>query len=193
MKKKLEVGSEVDAEVVSIQKYGAFVNIFGLETLLPASEISYARVNDLSKVLDVGQKIRVKIISADWKNEKISVSKKALEDDPMLSAYKRYAVGQKCNGKIAKIAPYGIFVELEPGVNGLLHISELSGIRENTNLSKMFKVGQDFPVIIKGIEERTNKISLASSTSSEQDETAARYMQSQNTSDTYNPFASLLS
>lgn len=189
---KLTVGSEVEARVGSLQKYGAFVDVGGIEALLPASEISYAKNVTPDALLKIGDVFRVKVISVDWKNERISVSKKALEEDPALSASERYKVGQKYNGVISKIAPYGIFVELESGVSGLLHISEINDVTANTNLSKKFRVGDAMSVLIKSIDKATNKISLSSTTSKEQDETAHKYMQSQSEGDTYNPFASLL-
>lgn len=192
LQKKLSVGVELDASVVSVQKYGAFVDIGGFEALLPASEIAQKRVDDVASVLHVGQCVRVKIIRADWVHERVSVSIKALLANPWNSVAEKYKHGAKYEGAISRIAPYGVFVELEPGIDGLVHVSELDGVDARSNLNKIFTKGEKMTVLVKEVNAVEERISLVPTTSIEQDKTTAKYMAGQNDSDGYNPFAVLL-
>ena len=192
LQKKMQEGSTVEATVVSLQKYGAFVDIGGFEALLPISEIARSRVDDVSAVLHEGQKLRVKIIKADWAHERVSVSAKELLADPWESAAEKYKAGAKYDGAVSRVAPFGVFVELEPGVDGLVHISEMDGVDAHTNLAKVFSKGQKMTVLVKEVNAREWRISLTPTTSTEQDKTTARYMSGQTDGEGYNPFASLL-
>ncbi|MBQ0050714.1 MAG: S1 RNA-binding domain-containing protein [Treponema sp.] len=196
---KLTEGTVVKGTVKSLQSYGAFVEVQGFQTLLPISEVSYKRVSDLSEVLSVGQEIEAKIIKAEWntakpERSKISLSMKSLETDPW-SEVSSLAVGDKLTGKIARIAAFGFFVNLKPGIDGLVHISTLQDVNDKTNLSKKFKVGEEFDVVIQKIDADEKRISLAPATSNEQDDDASDYLKKQDKADdgdTYNPFAALL-
>ena len=187
-------GAVVSATVESIEKFGAFVNIQGFRALLPMSELSFDRVNDAGEVVEVGQEINVKVIKTDWKNERVSVSLKALMKDPWDAAGTRFPVGSKQEGKISRIADFGLFVNIAPGIDGLVHISDLEDVSSNTNLRKVYKVGQSMSVVVEKINASEKRLSLKPASSAEQDETAAKYMSSQNDDDgeTYNPFAALL-
>lgn len=199
LSEKIHVDDVVKGTVKSIQSYGAFVDLDGFQALLPVSEISHERVNDVASVLSVGQEIKAKVIKAEWNEQKpdrsrISLSMKALEKDPWddLSSLK---AGDKLTGKIARIAAFGLFVNLRPGIDGLVHISTLQDVNDKTNLAKKFKVGQDFDVVIQKIDSPDKRISLAPATSNEQDDDASAYLKTQNSADdgeTYNPFAALL-
>ncbi|HAH60669.1 MAG TPA: 30S ribosomal protein S1 [Treponema sp.] len=190
---KLQEGMIVDATVKSLQNYGAFVDIDGFQALLPISEIALDRVDDISTVLKADQKIKAKIIKTDWKNERVSVSMKALLADPWDSVAEKYPAGSKHDGVVSRVAPYGVFVELEPGLDGLVHVSEMEGIDRNSNLSKLFKKGDKMTVEVKETNPAEKRISLMPTTSVEQDKTTARYMAGQNSDDDgYNPFAALL-
>ncbi len=196
---KLTVGKIVNGKIKSIQSYGAFVDLDGFQALLPVSEISHTRVNDVSEFLSIGQEIEAKVISADWNTahpdrSKVSLSIKALEKDPWQTAGDSLKIGQKITGKIARIQAFGLFVNLLPGIDGLVHISELNDVGANTNLSKKFKVGQDFDVVVQKIDAKEKRISLSPATSVEQDEQAENFMSHQNEDEgeTYNPFAALL-
>lgn len=190
---KLKEGMTADAVVKSLQSYGAFVDINGFQALLPVSEIALDRVTDISTVLKADQHIKVKIIKTDWKNERVSVSMKALLADPWDTAAEKYPAGSKHDGVISRVVPYGVFVELEPGLDGLVHVSEMEGIDRNSNLNKLFKNGGSMTVAVKEINPEEKRISLIPTTSVEQDKTTARYMAGQNTDDEgYNPFAVLL-
>jgi small subunit ribosomal protein S1 len=190
---KLKEGMTVDATVKSLQSYGAFVDIGGFQALLPVSEIALDRVDDISSVLKADQHITVKIIRTDWENERVSVSLKALLANPWDTAAEKYPAGSKHDGTISRIAPYGVFVELEPGLDGLVHISEMEGIDRNSNLSKLFKKCGKMTVEVKEVNKSEQRISLMPTTSVEQDKTTAKYMADQSDNgEGYNPFASLL-
>lgn len=190
---KLKEGMIVDAKVKTLQSYGAFVDIDGFQALLPVSEISLERITDINTVLKAEQNIKVKIIRTDWKNERVSVSMKELLADPWDSAAEKYPAESKHDGIVSRVAPYGVFVELEPGLDGLVHVSEMEGIDRNSNLSKLYKKGDKMTVAVKETNITEKRISLSPTTSVEQDKTTARYMAGQNnTDDGYNPFAALL-
>lgn len=192
MADKLKEGAIVTGKVKSLQNYGAFVDIDGFQALLPVSEIALTRVTDINAVLKVDQEIKAKIIKADWKNERVSLSMKALIADPWDTVAERYTKGKKYDGSVSRIAPFGVFVELEPGIDGLVHISAMEGVDAKSNLNKVFKLGQKMTVAVKEINTAEHRISLVPTTTIEQDETTARYMAGQNDDDGYNPFAALL-
>ena len=193
LSKKIAVGSIVTGTVKTLQSFGAFVDIDGFQALLPISEISLDRVSDISKVLEPGQEITAKVISTDWSRERVSISMKALLKNPWENVGERFSKGQKIDGKICRITDFGVFINLEPGIDGLAHISAL-GVDRNTNLKKKFSIGQEMSVVIKEIDSENHRISLVPSTSTEQDEEASEYFSTHNDSDgeSYNPFAALL-
>lgn len=191
---KIKEGSVVEGEVKALHNYGAFIDIGGFQALLPISEISRTRVEDINSVLTVGQKVTVSVIKADWKNERVSVSLKALQENPWDGIAAKYPVGKKFDGTVSRVVDFGVFVTLENGIDGLVHISELENAERNTNIKKLYKKGDSFSVVVKEINAKQERIALKPASSSEQDETTAKYMKSQDTSDveTYNPFAALL-
>jgi small subunit ribosomal protein S1 len=193
LSKKIAVGSIVTGTVKSLQSFGAFVDVDGFQALLPISEISLDRVTDISKVLEVGQEVTAKVISTDWDKERVSISTKALIKSPWETVNEHFSKGQKIDGKISRVTDFGVFINLESGIDGLVHISAL-GVDRNTNLKKKFSVGQPMSVVIKEIDAANRRISLVPSTSNEQDEEASEYFSTHNDSDgeTYNPFAALL-
>ena len=186
-------GAVIQATVQSLEKFGAFVDILGFKALLPLSEISLDRVTDVSEYLEVGQEIKVQVLKTDWKNERVSVSLKALMADPWQNVGNNFPVGTKVDGKISRIADFGLFVNLDKGIDGLVHISELENISSNTNLHKVYKIGQEMSVVVEKIDIENKRISLVPATSKEQDETAEKYLSSQDDDgESYNPFAALL-
>ena len=192
LKNSISVGNVVEGTVKSLQNYGAFVEIDGFQALLPASEVSYEKIDDLSEVLKIGQKVSVKVIKADWSLNRVSVSLKALEENPWDSVEKRFKVGQKIDGKISRVQDFGIFVNLAKGIDGLVHISALN-VERNTNIKKVYSPGDDFAVQIKEIDADEKRISLIPASTSEEEKTAKKYLDSQNDDgETYNPFAVLL-
>ena len=200
LSEKLTVGSVVKGKVKSIQSYGAFIDLNGFQALLPISEISHARINDVSDVLSEGQEIEAKIIKAEWNTakpdrSKVSLSMKELEKDPW-DEVSSINVGDKFTGKIQRIAAFGLFVNLKPGIDGLVHVSLLRDVNDKTNLSKKFKVGDAMEVVVQKIDAQEKRISLApAGESDEEEDDAADYLKKQDSSDdgdTYNPFAALL-
>lgn len=187
-------GSIVEATVESIEKFGAFVNIQGFRALLPISELSFDRIDDVSSVVQVGQKLKVKVLHADWKNEKVSVSLKALEKNPWENVENLVSVGEKITGKIVRITDFGLFINIAKGIDGLLHISELENVNANTNLRKIYQIGQEINVVVEKIDAEQKRISLKTAESAEQEESAKSYLSSSDDDDseTYNPFAALL-
>lgn len=194
LEQNLKVGMTVKGTIKTLQNYGAFVDIDGFQALLPVSEISHARVDDIHSVLKEGQEIEAKIIKTDWKNQRMSLSLKELEEDPWNAVAAKYPAGTKLEGKISRVADFGLFIEMEPGIDGLLHISKLKNVERNTNLRKVYKTGTEMPVVVEKIEMEQKRISLSPVVSNEEEDSAADYLSKQNDDDgeTYNPFAALL-
>ena len=190
---KIKVGDVVEGVVESVQNFGAFVTVEGFRTLLPVSEIQFDRVENIFDIISEGQKVRAQVLKTDWKNERVSISMKALIADPWSDIENRYSEGQKIDGKISRVADFGVFVNLESGIDGLVHISELEDVSKNTNLKKVYKTGDAMSVVIKSVDAKNKRISLRTASSVEQDKNAEKYMSSQSDDgDTYNPFAALL-
>jgi small subunit ribosomal protein S1 len=176
--------------VKSIQDFGAFVDIDGIQALLPISEISRSRVDDIHTVLSTGQEIEASIIKLDWRNERISLSMKALLPDPWDEAAAKYKTGSKHTGTVVRITDFGAFVSLEPGLDGLVHISEMRGDTWENKPRTMLKKGQEITVQIKNIDVGEKRISLKPVSSEQEDKDIKKYLEPE--SDTYNPFAELL-
>lgn len=190
----LTVGKIVKGTVISLENYGAFVNINGFQALLPISEISHVRVNNAADVLKVGQEIEAKIINADWSRERVSLSMKQLEKDPWETAVEQFPVGTRFEGTISRVAAFGVFVNIAPAVDGLVHISKLN-VERNTNLKKAFNVGDKMEVVVEKVDSDEKRISLTPVVSNEEQDNANDYMSSHKNDDdgeTYNPFAALL-
>lgn len=194
LSKKYTEGMTVTGKVKSIESYGAFIDLNGFQALLPVSEISHARIRNVSDVLKVGQEITAKIIKADWQHEKVSLSTKELEADPWDNVKKDFPAGTKIEGTISRVTDFGIFVNIASGIDGLVHISKLN-VERNTNLKKIHKPGEKFPVIVEKVDSEEKRISLAPVVSNEEQDNAAEYLSSHKDDDdgeTYNPFAALL-
>lgn len=187
----IKTGDIVEGTVESIEKFGAFLDVNGFRVLLPISEMDLDRVTDAGSIVSVGQTLKVQVIKTDWQSERVSVSLKALMKNPWDSVAEKYPVGTKIDGSISRIADFGVFVNLEKGIDGLVHISELEGISANTNLKKVYSVGQKMSVVVEKVDSANKRISLKTASSAEQDETAAKYLSSQAEEDgeSYNPFA----
>ncbi len=194
LSKKLVVGEVVTGTVKSLESYGAFVDIDGFQALLPIGEISRARVNDINEVLKLGEKITAKIIKADWEHERVSLSTKVLEADPWDNIEDKFPVGFEFEGKISRVADFGLFVNLASGVDGLVHISKLP-VERNTNLKKVYKAGDSIPVVVEKIDLEEKRISLSPVISSEEQDNASEYLslhKNDDSGETYNPFVALL-
>ena len=190
---ELKVGMTVTGTVKSLESYGAFIDVNGFQALLPISEISRERVNDIHDKLTVGQEVTAKIIKADWAHEKMSLSTKELEADPWDGLDKQLPAGTKLDGEVSRVADFGLFVKVAPGIDGLVHISKLP-VERNTNLRKVYKSGDKMPVIVEKVDVEEKRISLTPVVSNEEQDNANEYLSKHSSDDgeTYNPFAALL-
>lgn len=164
---RIEVGKVVRGRVSSLATYGAFIDLGGIEGLLHVSELGHGRVADVKDVLQIGDEVEVQVKSIappDAKGrEKISLSRRALTKDPWNDEAAKLAAGTRRTGKVARLETFGAFVELAPGVDGLLHVSELAelGKREIRHPRDVLKVGQPIEVTILSIAPETRRIALA--------------------------------
>ncbi len=161
LRETLKEGMVVKGTVTNIREFGAFVDIGGLEGLLPISEISYGRVEEINEVLHSGQELEVAIKKIDWENNKFSFSLRDTLADPWNKVGSIYQVGSKLNGKVSRLAQFGAFVTLEEGVDGLLHISKLGQGQRIRHPQDVVKVGQNLQVVIEKIDPDERRISLA--------------------------------
>ena len=192
LKKSLHEGDVIKGAIKSIQDFGAFVDLGGAQALLPVSEISRSRVEDIRSALTVGQEIEAEIIKIDWKTERITLSMKSLLSDPWATAREKYPKDSKHSGKVVRLTDFGAFVSLESGIDGLLHISELRGEDQYGNPKVTVKMGQTVEVQIIDVDVAKKRISLKQASSNEDDETSKKYLNDGASGDTYNPFAALL-
>lgn len=192
LKGTLKEHAIVTGKVTSIQDFGAFVDLGAVQALLPVSEISRERIEDIRKVLQIGQEIQAEIIKLDWNTEKITLSMKSLQEDPWNKAAEKYPVGSKHSGKVVRITDYGAFVNLEPGLDGLVHVSELRGGGKYNNVKDAVRIGQTLTVQVLEVDSNRKRISLKPASSAEEEAVSQKYMASDDANDTYNPFAALL-
>ena len=190
LKKTLQENMKVKGTVKSLQDFGAFVDLSGVQALLPISEISRSHVADINKELSVGQEIEAVIIKLDWKNKRIALSMKELLSNPWDDAKTKYKSGSKHTGEVVRITNFGAFVSLEPGLDGLIHISELEGDSRDNQPRKVLKKGDSVSVKINNIDIEKKRISLKPVSKTQEDENYKQYLESD--SETYNPFAALL-
>lgn len=158
----LKVGSKIRGKISSITDYGLFVEIQkGIEGLVHISEVSWTdRINDLASKFKVGQDIDVLVVSMDKENRRMSLSIKQLEKNPWESVAEQFKIGQKIKGTISNITDFGIFVQLMPGIDGLVHISDLSWTEHIDHPTDIYQKGQEVEAVILGIDKDSKKISL---------------------------------
>ncbi|MCS7315351.1 MAG: 30S ribosomal protein S1 [Bryobacterales bacterium] len=156
----LEEGALLTGVVKSLTDYGAFVDLGGLDGLLHVSDMSYGRVNHPSEVLNVGDEITVKVLKVDREKERISLGLKQLLPDPWETAAERYPVGSRVLGRVVSVTDYGAFVELEPGIEGLIHITEMTWSRRLKHPSKVVKVGDQVQAVVLSVQPTERRISL---------------------------------
>ncbi len=157
---ELEEGQVREGVVKNITDFGAFVDLGGVDGLLHITDMSWGKVAHPSDILKVGQKIKVKVLSVDKDAGRVALGLKQLTEDPWLRAEEKYPVGSKVKGRVVNIMPYGVFVELEPGVEGLVHISEMSWTKRNVNPHELFKVGEEIEAVVLHVDKERRKISL---------------------------------
>ena len=157
---EVKEGTIVQGTVRSITDYGAFIDIGGVDALLHVSDISRSRVSKPADVLSVGQEVEVKILKIDAEKQRISVGMKQLEPDPWDSVAAKYKPGERARGAVTRILDFGAFVELEPGIEGLIHISEMSWAKKVRTPSDVVTPGDNVEVVILGVSADERRISL---------------------------------
>jgi len=157
----LSQGQKVKGKVKSLTNFGAFVDLGGVEGLLHVSDISWGKVKHPSEVLQLGQEVEVVVLNFNEKEDKISLGYKQLTPDPWKNVEEKYEVGQKVKGRVISLADFGAFVELEKGVEGLVHISDLTWSRKIVHPKKVLTPGEEVTVTILDINPSSNRISLS--------------------------------
>ena len=156
----LEEGQIVHGKAKNITEYGVFVDLGGLDGLLHITDMSWKRIRHPKEMITMGQDLTLKVLSFDRENNKVSLGLKQLVPDPWQDISARFPEGAKCTGKVTNLVDYGAFVELEPGVEGLVHISEMSWTRKLRHPSQMVHTGDEVEVVILGVDGEKKRISL---------------------------------
>src|SRR5213082_13525 len=156
----LEEGQVIDGVVKNITDYGAFVDLGGIDGLLHVTDIAWRRVNHPSEVLNIGQQVKVKIIKINHETHRISLGMKQLLDDPWQGIEAKFPMGAKLKGRVTNITDYGAFVELEPGIEGLIHVSEMSWTKKNVHPGKIVSTSQEVEVQVLEVDPVKRRISL---------------------------------
>ena len=157
---QLEEGQVVDGVVKNITDYGAFVDLGGIDGLLHVTDIAWRRVNHPSEVLSIGETIKVQIIRINHESHRISLGMKQLQADPWDGIAAKYPVGARFTGRVTNITDYGAFVELEPGIEGLIHVSEMSWTKKNVHPGKIVSTSQEVEVMVLEVDPDKRRISL---------------------------------
>ncbi|HLN88244.1 MAG TPA: 30S ribosomal protein S1, partial [Candidatus Limnocylindrales bacterium] len=158
--KVLEEGVILEGTVKNITGYGAFVDLGGIDGILHISDMSWGRINHPSEIVQVGEKIKVVVLKFDTEKERISLGMKQLTPDPWHTVAQKYPVGGRVQGKVISLMDYGAFVELESGIEGLIHISEMSWTRKIAHPSKILQIGQQVEVVVLNVDPGHRRISL---------------------------------
>jgi small subunit ribosomal protein S1 len=161
LKKGLQVGMEVPAKVRSMQNFGVFVDLGGIDGLIPMSELAWDRTEKAEDILSMGQEVTAKIIALDWERDRLTLSLKAMQADPWINVAERYTIDTAVTGKVVRLAPFGAFVSLEPGIDGLIHVSKLAAGRRIKHPKEVVEVGQMVEVYILEVDAQKKKISLS--------------------------------
>ncbi|MBI4244515.1 MAG: S1 RNA-binding domain-containing protein [Planctomycetes bacterium] len=159
--KELKEGDDVAGVIKSIHDFGAFISIDGFDVLLHTYDISWGKVAHPSQFLIPGQTIKVRVLKVDEEEEKVTVGLKQLSSNPWLEIEKKYAKGAKFNGKVTAVVPYGVFAELEPGIQGLVHISEIKWGRPPSHPATLFKPGDSIDVVVINTNPEKHEITLS--------------------------------
>ena len=157
---ELEVGQRRVGTVKNIAEFGAFIDLGGIDGLLHITDMSYGRVTDPREVVSLDQKIEVVVLNIDHEKEKISLGLKQLTDSPWINVEEKYPVGSRVHGTVVNVMSYGAFVKLEEGVEGLVHISEMSWTKRISHPNEMLHNGDEIDVVILGINKDKQEISL---------------------------------
>ena len=157
---RLQEGAIVDGVVKNLTDYGAFVDLGGIDGLLHITDMAWKRVRHPSEVVEVGQEMKVRVLKFDRERNRVSLGLKQLGEDPWDNIARRYPSGARLFGKVSNVTDYGCFVEIEPGVEGLVHVSEMDWTNKNVNPSKVVQVSDEVEVMVLDVDEERRRISL---------------------------------
>ncbi|GDX35684.1 30S ribosomal protein S1 [Alphaproteobacteria bacterium] len=156
----IKVGDAIDGVVKNITDYGAFIDFGSFDGLLHLTDISWCRIKHPSEMLKIGQEVKVQVIKYDEATKRVSLGMKQLQQNPWESIAQRYVVGSTLKGKVTNITSYGAFVEIEQGIEGLVHVSEMSWLKNNSSPNKFINVGQEVEVMVLDVNSQNHRISL---------------------------------
>lgn len=157
----LRPGAVVTGRVRAVHQFGAFVDLDGVDGLIPVSEMSWGRVETPTEVVRPGDEVTVQVIEVDWDRDRVTLSLKALQEDPWKAVEARYRPGQRVQGRVTRIAPFGAFVELEPGVEGLVHVSALGAGRRVKSAAEVVSPGEAVEVEVVSVDPEARRIGLS--------------------------------
>jgi small subunit ribosomal protein S1 len=157
---KLSEGDVVDGVVKNITEYGAFVDLGGVDGLLHVTDMAWRRVNHPSEILSIGETVKVQVIKVNKETHRISLGMKQLQEDPWTNVEAKFPIGTAHKGRVTNITDYGAFVELEPGVEGLVHVSEMSWTKKNVHPGKIVSTSQEVDVMVLEIDTAKRRVSL---------------------------------
>jgi small subunit ribosomal protein S1 len=157
---KLSEGDVVDGVVKNITEYGAFVDLGGVDGLLHVTDMAWRRVNHPSEIVSIGETVKVQVIKVNKETHRISLGMKQLQEDPWSIVEARYPIGSVHKGRVTNITDYGAFVELEPGIEGLVHVSEMSWTKKNVHPGKIVSTSQEVEVMVLEIDTQKRRVSL---------------------------------
>jgi len=156
----VNIGDKILGTVKNITDFGAFIDLDGIDGLLHVTDMSWARLNHPGEILKVGQQLEVQVLDINKEKERVSLGLKQMQSNPWDKIEERFPVGQKVSGKITNLMPYGAFVQIEEGVEGLIHVSELSWTKRIARPSDVLTLGQDIEAVVLGVNKEEQKISL---------------------------------
>jgi small subunit ribosomal protein S1 len=157
---KLEEGMEIKGVVKNLTDYGAFLDLGGIDGLLHITDMAWRRVKHPSEVVEIGDEVLIKVLKFDRERQRVSLGLKQMGEDPWVNISRRYAEGSRVFGKVTNIADYGCFVEIEDGVEGLVHVSEMDWTNKNIHPTKVVTLGDEVEVMVLDIDEERRRISL---------------------------------
>ncbi|MEE2665793.1 MAG: 30S ribosomal protein S1 [Myxococcota bacterium] len=158
--KTLSEGQIVDGVIKNLTDYGAFIDLGGIDGLLHITDMSWGRITHPSELFNVGDEIKVKVLKFDPESERVSLGLKQIQPDPWVDVGMRCPIGKRLEGKVVSLTDYGAFIELEPGIEGLVHVSEMSWTKRVKHPSKMVSIGDIVEAVVLDVDERDRKISL---------------------------------
>jgi small subunit ribosomal protein S1 len=156
----LEENAIMEGVVKNLTEYGAFIDLGGIDGLLHVTDMSWGRVQHPGEMFQVGDTVKVKVLKFDKDSERVSLGLKQIQEDPWITAHDKYPVGTRVGGKVVSLTDYGAFIELEPGVEGLIHVSEMSWTKRVKHPSKVLNIGDEVEAVVLDIDKENKRISL---------------------------------